>query len=299
MTAGIKDTKIKGTKVQDALPNEKWSPGKRWKEWRQRREEEIAGKTPEELAQEEARFQRWFRPPLSIDRLRSHFDQGARANRFEVHIHCPKLGIKKEDFGLRCMTASLPGRSLEAADWSAYGATQKMPYQVINDGGDVNLTFLCDQSFADRFIIDAWQGIIFASPNSKAGNGYDYELANSFHPMFSYMNDYVGEVHITQLTTDGKPSLKTILYDAYPISYQQQNLSWSEVDSVMQFECSFAFRSFTTEYTEPPSTTALNRGRRALDAILDIGNLRKGGNSANNTLQRFSDRLAKLDGIFG
>ena len=62
------------------------------------------------------------------------------------------------------MTASLPGRSLEAADWSAYGPTQKKPYQVINDGGDANLTFICDQSFADRFIIDAWQGIIFASP---------------------------------------------------------------------------------------------------------------------------------------
>ena len=97
MTAGIKDIKIKKESTTPA-PKEKWSPGKRWKAWRERREEEIAGKTPEELAQDEARFQRWFRPPLSIDRLRSQFDQGARANRFEVHIHCPKLGIKKEDF---------------------------------------------------------------------------------------------------------------------------------------------------------------------------------------------------------
>ncbi len=66
----------------------------------------------------------------------------------------------------------------------------------------------------------------------------------------------------------------------------------------MRFECTFAFRTFDTEYKKPSNTDALNRGRRAIDAILDLGNLRKGGNSANNTLQRFNDRLGRLGGIF-
>ena len=117
--------------------------------------------------------------------------------------------------------------------------------------------------------------------------------------MFGYMNDYAGEVTIQQFTRSGKKSLAYKLWDAYPVSYAPMTLSWTETDSIMAFECTFAFRTFTTMYSTPPSSTALNRGRRALDAILDIANLRKGGNSSNNTLQRFQDRLSKLDGLFG
>ena len=248
-------------------------------------------------------FNEWMKPKMSIDRLRFNMDSGARANRFNVDMHCGRLGLNLE--GLRCMNATFPGRQLETADWSAYGPTQKMPYQVGNDGGEVTFTFLCDSTFADRLIIDAWLTSIFA-PTKVSQETADLETAdpniwdrNAQHPMFGYMNDYAGEVKIQQFTKSGKKSLAYKLWDAYPVSFAPMTLSWTETDSIMAFECTFAFRTFTTVYSTPPSSTALNRGRRALDAILDIGNLRKGGNSSNNTLQRFNDRLAKLDGLFG
>jgi len=103
---------------------------------------------------------------LNIDRLRYQFDQGARPNRFEVQFFCPKLGLNLE--GVRCVNATLPGRQLETADWSEYGPTRKLPYQLGMDGQEVSFTFLCDSTFADRFIIEAWQNAIFQGRSTEA-----------------------------------------------------------------------------------------------------------------------------------
>ena len=91
------------------------------------------------------------RDRLNIDKLRYNFDQGARANRFTVDFYCPPLGIKLE--GVRCSSASLPGRQLETADFSEYGPTRKIPFNTAHDGQEVSFQFICDSSFADRFII--------------------------------------------------------------------------------------------------------------------------------------------------
>ena len=91
---------------------------------------------------------------LNIDKIKYNFDQGARPNRFNVDFFCPPLGINFE--GLRVLQCSLPGRQIEAQEFSEYGITRKMPFQVGNDGGNVSMTFLCDSTFADRFLIEAW-----------------------------------------------------------------------------------------------------------------------------------------------
>ena len=96
---------------------------------------------------------------FNIDKLRYNFDQGARPNRYTVDFYCPPLGIALE--GLRCQTASLPGRQLETGDFSEYGPTRKLPFNLSMDGQEVSFTFVCDSSFADRYIIDAWQSAIF------------------------------------------------------------------------------------------------------------------------------------------
>ena len=69
----------------------------------------------------------------------------------------------------------------------------------------------------------------------------------------------------------------------------------------MRFECTFAFRTYTTTYISKDDTEvgAINKGRRLLDIINDVRNLRKGGNTANDSQQRFQDRLARLAGILG
>ena len=67
----------------------------------------------------------------------------------------------------------------------------------------------------------------------------------------------------------------------------------------MTFECTFAFRTWSSLYENPPNSTLLNRGSRFINALLGLKNLRKGGNKANDRLQKFADRLSKLSGIIG
>ena len=222
---------------------------------------------------------------LGIDKLRYNFDQGARANRFNVNFHCKQLFDDVKGFeGIRCISASLPGRQLETADWSEYGPTRKMPFNIGADGQEITFTFLCDSSFADRYVIEAWQSIIFRGSES----------GTSINPQFSYYNDYIGEVDIQAITTSDKNSLVYKLHEAYPVAFSQQELS-AESGDIMRFECTFAFRTFSTTYEKPNPSEGINKGRRLLDVILN----NSGVISSNDTLQRFQNRLSRLEDLFG
>ena len=223
---------------------------------------------------------------LRIDKLKYNFDQGARTNRFVVDISCSQLGINLD--ALRCINATLPGKQLETSEASEYGVSRKMPYNVSMDGGEASFTFLCDSSFADRFLIENWQGFIFGQN----------DLTNSDFlrlPQFSYYNEYKGEVKIQQITMNNKPSLVYKLEDAYPISFSAQELSYETTDDIMRFECTFAFRSFTTDYKNPNAITGLNRGARALGIFNDLLGL--AGKGPNKKITKFAERLNRISGI--
>ena len=268
---------------------------------------------------------------MRIDTLRHRFDQGARPNRYTVDFYCPPLGLTLE--GVRCITASLPGRQLETGDVSEYGPIRKIPFNVGMDGQEVSFTFVCDSSFADRFIIEAWQEAIFGgeSINESVGPArdnkekqqrrellesvaqdvaeFDKDTAakigkretrgSSINPQFAYYNEYIGEIVIKQITRSDKRSLQYRIHEAYPVSFAPMELSAESTDQLMRFECTFAFRTWESEYSNPNPVSGINKGRRWLDAWASVTNLRNGGNGANNTLQRFNDRLAKLGGLFG
>ncbi len=275
---------------------------------------------------------------FNIDKLRYNFDQGARPNRYTVDFYCPPLGIALE--GLRCQTASLPGRQLETGDFSEYGPTRKLPFNLSMDGQEVSFTFVCDSSFADRYIIDAWQGAIFTgtkdggsststvetiktekntlvNPTDEDVENLEEEitginmqtttnyyanraaLGSSVHPTFSYYENYVGEIVVKQITQQNKNSLVYRIHEAYPVSFAPMELSYASSDEILKFECTFAFRTWDSQYENPNPVSGINKGRRFLDILASTRNLRKGGNKANDTVQRFQDRLARLGGIFG
>ena len=223
---------------------------------------------------------------LSIDKLKYNFNQGARTNRFAVNLRCPTLEISLD--AIRCINATLPGRLIETSEASEYGPPRKMPYGVSMDNGEASFTFLCDSSFADRFLIESWQGFIFGLDDLS-----NPEFVNQ--PTFSYYNEYIGEVEIQQLTNDDKDALVYKLHDAYPVSFSAQELSYETTDDIMRFECTFAFRTFTTEYRNPISLSGLNRGSRALSAFNDL--LGVFGKGPNKKITKFAERLNRLSGI--
>ena len=212
--------------------------------------------------------------------------------------------------GLRCTNASLPGRQLEAQDFSEYGPTRKLPYNITMDGQEVTFEFVCDSAFADRFVIEAWQSAIYqgggniqaklSEEDGAIDNYYKTDrMGSSIKPTFAYYDEYVGEVVIKQITRSNENALVYRIHEAYPLAFAPMELSYDSDNQLMKFQCTFAFRTWDSEYGNPNPVTGINKGRRAIDALLGIANLRKGGNSANNTLQRFNDRLARFGGLFG
>ena len=275
----------------------------------------------------------------SIDELKYNFDSGARGNRFDVNFFLPGayFGKTKQTIeaktdettgesykavdemvtspgrvmGLRVESCSLPGRSIGTTGWSEQGMERQMPDGTVNDGGTIDFTFICDQSFADRLIIEAWQQVIFTAGNNKqavpaqeatdaaeAQDAIDGSIkGTNFMPQMAFYKDYIGRVEIIQHRTDRKDSedtkrnaLEYTLHEAYPVSFSEMGLS-QDANGIMRFSCTLAYRYWESKYIPAPKRSLLNKGRGLLDALL-------GG---SNLLSRFGkegklrDRLTNLD----
>ena len=230
----------------------------------------------------------------SIDKLKYSFDNGARANRFDVGVFCPKLGFSLE--GIRVESCSLPGRQITTTAFSEYGMPRNLPTgEIKNDEGTIGMTFVCDASFADRFIIEAWMQEIFN------GDGGDVD-GTSIHPILNYYYDYVGEVKIAQLYGDDTESLVYTLHEAYPISFAPMELSQAG-EGILKFTVTFAYRTWESEYKKAPRLSLLNKGRKVLDALRETaevaGNVGIKSGGFVKRLNKLDDYASKLNRTFG
>ena len=186
---------------------------------------------------------------------------------------------------------------MEASQWSSYGPVRNIPNNITMDGQRVPMTFLCDQHFADKFILDAWQSYIYT------GTGTHEDQGNSLRPTFRYQQDYVGRVEIISMRKDGADAMKTTLHNAYPITLGAMTHNTGARDEIMKFEVTFSFETFDTEYVNAPKLSLLNKGRRVLDALLETDKLRgrfgKKVRSLDARLKKYDDRLTRISNIFG
>ena len=223
-----------------------------------------------------------------IDKFRANFDIGARSNRLQADFFGP-MGLSLE--GLRCDTASLPGRTIESTAWSEYGQKRQMPH-AINDGGETTFSFFCDQAFADRLIIEAWQSLIYT-----AGSG------SQLQPTFAYYTDYIGQVDITQYRVDGNSAMKYKLYECYPKAFEPMALDANTPDTILKFGCTIAYRGWEVEYTQPPALSGLNKGRRSLSAVMEgLSVASRFGSKGDRLLNKLTDadsNLGKINNVFG
>lgn len=217
---------------------------------------------------------------MKIDELKSNLGQPARPNKFYVNFFGPE-GLTLE--GLRCDTAVLPGRNIVSQDFSEYGPFRKLPYLIDYDGGQVQFSFYCDQSFIDRAIIEAWQQTVF-----------DGEFN------FGYYNDYIGKVEIVQMDNAGGDAVKFTLEEAYPLMIQNQQLDMASTDTIQKFQCSFAYRYWESEYIYQPAEGlgGLNKGRAALDAARSLLRLgARNSKKAARMLGRLESTVGKVERI--
>ena len=153
----------------------------------------------------------------------------ARACHYEVIIKAPTaIAAANADnlnaLSVLCENVQLPGRSFATTPQMIYGVSRKMPYGVLYD--DLNMTFICTDSMKERIFFETWQSAI-----SSPTNNY-----------FRYYNDYIGEFHIIKLDKSNSTAHFVVCEEAWPMTIQPQELSYSDTDSYLKLGVSFAYR---------------------------------------------------------
>ena len=241
----------------------------------------------------------------SIDNLKYNFDNGARGNLYDVNFFLPSAFGGQDaarTMGLRVESCSLPGRSLGTKKFSEYGQERRIPDGTVDDGGEIDFTFICDSSFADRLIIEAWQQLVFTKGTEEGVNG------TAAMPKMAYYKEYISTIQIIQHRADRQDSedtkrnaLEYTLEEAYPVSFEAQTLGMGE-SGIMKFTCKFAYRYWESKYIPAPPRSLLNKGRVILDALLGGSNLlsRFGKEGKmRKTLTNLDTRTTQIQNIFG
>lgn len=129
----------------------------------------------------------------------------AKSNRFRVTIPG-----RDHNYIALCESVEFPGRNFNATDMRIYGPSFKAP--SLSTYSDVNLTFLCDLNLNQKKVFDDWM-------NEVNGIG-------NFN--FSYRDEYVCDVSITQYNELGDKTYEMMLMGAFPISVNALVGNWAD-----------------------------------------------------------------------
>jgi hypothetical protein len=172
--------------------------------------------------------------PASIDRFLSAFKSRdfSTPKRFEAKIYFPQNDRFQIDpasgyevITLRCETAELPARTLATTEQKVYGPVEKFPY--LTTYNDLDLTFILDGDMTQKKIFDDWLSLV--NPQES----YD----------FSYKEDYIGEIQISQYDQQDTETYKVLFNEIYPISVGQLALDWS-AEGYHKLTVTFAYTSW-------------------------------------------------------
>jgi len=127
--------------------------------------------------------------------------------------------------GLKCESISFPGRNMDTTeDTNIYG-----PIRSIVNGysfGDIAATFQCSTDMREKKYFESWQRLSF-NPQTFA---------------IGYYNDYVGSVDIHALDEQDNRTYGVKLIEAFPVSIDQQALSYAENTSYQTIGVNFKYR---------------------------------------------------------
>lgn len=177
----------------------------------------------------------------------SRFKDVARTNRFfakiNSRINSPLANLGTLELMMQCETAELPGKQMATFEAHTHGPSIKYPY--LTQFGDLSLTFYCvsnrilgiNSGLPEKRYFDKWMNSIQAV---TPANG----LQNSYK--LAYKDDYVADIFVTAIDTDGTPMYTVRYNQAFPTSMNPIPVSWGGED-VMRLTMTFAFSTWETQ----------------------------------------------------
>jgi len=260
-----------------------------------------------------------------IDLLKANIGQVLQPNRFLVQF--TKLpgdlnGLQDEYLSILCTAASLPGKSIGTNDHIRH---RKFPDGDVDYGDTISLTFLCEQNFLDRQIVEEWLRMVH-TPVGASSSGASETKTNTLlnagsggnerpeAQMFNFYNDYIGEAQVHVLRKDGTRALTYNIHECYVSSYDAIDLDMASENEPLKFSFDLTYRWFSTDYStgmgevslgQPMEgnfeLSALNKGRRIFDAVLQglkvAGRFNKKAGELGRKLGSFDTALSRASNI--
>jgi hypothetical protein len=168
----------------------------------------------------------------NINDFKSSFTRDlAKSSKFDVIIPVPVPLIlqrnKARNLTYRCEEAQLPGRTLSTAELKI-GSSPNEKYPYGTTFTDIDLTFIVDDSMDQKTFFDSW--INYINPS------YSWNLR--------YKEDYASTITINQYDANNKKIYSVNLYEAFPISMNQMDLSWGS-EGYHKLVVTFAYTSWS------------------------------------------------------
>jgi hypothetical protein len=254
---------------------------------------------------------------ITIDTFKSNFDTGARANLFDVHLLSPSsLGWQfSEGDMLRCRSVDMEGSSVGTNTRNQYNSGYEIPDGTVDQGGFVDISFLCDQSFHDRALIEAWHNWIYQGTDDTS------RVGSAQIPVMKYLDSYIGKMEVYALRKDETKSMKYTYYDVYPSSFDSLSFGADE-EGILEISATFQYRNWTSEYlvedrkenrsfeniynemkSKQPQIETINRGGEVLDGALSAlkvgGRFNKKADGYFKKLSQVDSAANKFRNIFG
>ena len=172
-----------------------------------------------------------------------YFGGPARGSLFSVQIIQPK-GVKSRansrDLIFFCKNASIPGMTVNAAQYEAVGQFRKMMPQTINIE-PVQAIFMLDSDHQVLSFFHSWmQNIV----NYGTAAGSFAEVDGKLPFEVGYKDEYSCRVIIRQYSTNYQKSgqyYEVILDNAFPIAIGDVDLAWESNDSYSVLPVSFQY----------------------------------------------------------
>lgn len=201
----------------------------------------------------------------SINEFKSSFTKDvARANRFDVAIPVPLTLLpyvsSAKSVNYRCEAANLPGRTFGTTEQKIYGPIEKFPY--MNSYNDLELTFIVDDDMNQKVFFDAWMNYINPLYN------YNYR----------YKSDYSTVITINQYDVTNQLSYSINLYDAFPVSMNQMDLSWAD-EGYHKISVTFAYTYWQNNSLQAMGMQLVDAGINAVTSMIPGG---LGGSAVGN-----------------